>query len=161
MTTALTIRDAKIEDAGLILYFVKELAKFVKAPHKVTATVEDYETTIFSQNTTTHALICEKAGQPVGFAVYFFNYSTWQGKSGIYLEDLYILSEFRKLGAGKALFHNLAKIALDNNCGRLDWTALDWNQPAIDFYLSCGAKSLKESVQYRLEGSALEDFARS
>ncbi len=158
--TPVSIRKATIEDASLMLYFVKELARYEKAEHEVSATVEDFEKTIFNEHATTHALICEKNNEPIGFAVYFFNYSTWQGRNGLYLEDLYILPEFRSLGTGKVLFRHIAQIALDNNCGRFEWAVLDWNQPAIDFYRSCGAKPCDEWIKYRLSGKALEDFAQ-
>ncbi|HEY8569978.1 GNAT family N-acetyltransferase, partial [Microbulbifer sp.] len=104
---------------------------------------------------------CNIDNKPVGFAVYFFNYSTWLGKNGLYLEDLYISPEYRGAGAGKALLKHLAKIAVSKNCGRFEWSVLDWNEPAIRFYQSIGAKSQDEWVGYRLAGNALEEFANS
>ena len=104
-------------------------------------------------------MLCENENGPVGFAVYFFSYSTWQGQYGIYLEDLYVSSAHRGVGAGKQLLTALAKIAVDNDCGRFEWSVLDWNQPAIDFYESLGAKPQSEWIKYRLDGQALLDLA--
>jgi len=145
-----TIRKAKIEDAEIILNFVIELARYEKAEHEVTATIDDIRNSIFGSQTSTYALICEHNKQPIGFAVYFFNYSTWQGKNGLYLEDLYVTPTARGIGAGKALFRELAHIAKENNCGRFEWSVLDWNKPAIDFYESLGATPKYEWLGYRL-----------
>ncbi len=158
--SSISIRPAILEDAPLILTFVKELAAYEKAPNEVSATVENYETTLFAKNSFVHGLIIEHKTVPVGFAVYFFNYSTWQGKPGLYLEDLYISPDYRNLGAGKALLRHLAKIALEKNCGRFEWTVLDWNKPAIQFYESIGARAHGEWVKYRLAGKALKTFAK-
>ncbi len=155
-----SIRPAVIKDAPIILGFVKELAAYEKAPHEVIATVENYETTLFAKNSFVHGLIIEYKTIPMGFAVYFFNYSTWQGKPGLYLEDLYISPDYRNLGSGKALLRHLAKIALENNCGRFEWSVLDWNKPAIQFYESIGANAHGEWVKYRLAGKALKNFAK-
>lgn len=106
-------------------------------------------------------MICSSNNQPIGYAVYFFNYSTWLGKSGLYLEDLYVSPEYRGVGAGKALLKHLAKIAVAKQCGRFEWSVLDWNEPAINFYQSIGAKPQDEWVGYRLAGPALEHFANS
>ncbi len=157
----LTIKKATIKDAGLILHFVKGLAAYEKAPHEVTATEADIKTSLFSKSATAHALICSSGDTPVGFAVYFFNYSTWLGKNGLYLEDLYISPESRGTGAGRALLKHLARIAVTENCGRFEWSVLDWNEPAIKFYESIGAKPLHEWVGYRLNGDALTAFAGS
>lgn len=155
------IREANIADSALILRFVTELAIYEKAEHEVIATETDIRTSLFDRSSTTHAAICEIDGQPVGFALYFFNYSTWLGKHGLYLEDLYVSPEFRSTGAGKALLKHLAKIAVSRNCGRFEWCVLDWNEPAIQFYKSIGAEPLDEWVIYRLTGQALEEFAGS
>ncbi|MCK5837198.1 MAG: GNAT family N-acetyltransferase [Desulfobacula sp.] len=157
----ISIRTATIEDALLILNFVRELAEYEKAPHEVKASSRDYETSLFAENSFAHALICEKYGIPIGYAVYFFNYSTWQGKPGLYLEDLYISPDYRGLGAGKAMLKHLAKIALEKGCGRFEWSVLDWNKPAINFYESIGARAQAEWVKYRLEGQSLNSFATS
>jgi len=159
--SAIEIRDAVITDAEVILGFVTELARYEKAEHEVKASVADIRKSIFGQDSTTHALICSIDGSAVGFAVYFYNYSTWLGKNGLYLEDLYVSPEHRQAGAGKALLKHLARIALKNNCGRFEWSVLDWNEPAIRFYQSLGAKAQDEWVAYRLQGEEIETLARS
>ena len=106
------------------------------------------------------ALICSVGGEPAGFAVYFFNYSTWQGRKGLYLEDLYVTPAHRGSGAGKALLQHLARIAVAEGCGRFEWSVLDWNEPALQFYRSIGASPLTEWVRHRLAGAALLEFAR-
>ncbi|MGH1540241.1 MAG: GNAT family N-acetyltransferase [Arenicella sp.] len=153
------IREAVIEDAALILDFIKELAHYEKAEGEVVATVKDIQNNVFHSDTTTKALICTLEGQPIGFAVYFLNFSTWLGKNGLYLEDLYISPKHRSNGAGKELLKYLAKIAVNNDCGRFEWSVLDWNEPAIKFYDSIGAKPKNEWIGYRLEGQSLLDFA--
>lgn len=153
------IYQATVDDAALIHKFVVELATYEKAKHEVLATVADIENALFGDNTTTKAVICYFNNEPIGFAVYFFNFSTWLGKHGLYLEDLYVSPEYRGVGAGKALLKYLANIALSKECGRFEWSVLDWNEPAIQFYESIGAKPQNEWVGYRLAGKALEAFA--
>ncbi|NVK71977.1 MAG: GNAT family N-acetyltransferase [Oceanospirillaceae bacterium] len=155
------IREAKREDSSTILRFVKELAAYEKAEHEVLATKEMIESFIFSEHSTTKAIICESEGNPIGFAVYFFNYSTWLGKHGLYLEDLYVSPSERGCGAGKALLKHLAGIAVANDCGRFEWSVLDWNKPAIDFYESLGAKPKSEWLGYQLTGESLAALAAS
>ena len=155
------IRQATAEDAALILSFVTELAIYEEAENEVIANESDIRHSLFASESTTKAVICNINNEPVGFAVYFFNYSTWLGKHGLYLEDLYVSPEHRGTGAGKALLKHLAKIALSKNCGRFEWSVLDWNEPAIGFYHSIGAKPQDEWVGYRLTGQALEDLANS
>ncbi len=145
----------------MILHFVRELARYEKAEHEVVATQRDIETSIFGEDSTVKALVCETESGPIGFAVYFYNYSTWQGKNGLYLEDLYVSPEHRGFGAGKALLKHLAKIAVSKGCGRFEWSVLDWNKPAIDFYDSIGAKPKSEWIGYQLAGQALTDFSES
>ena len=157
--SVLTIKEATIEDSALILRFVKELASYEKAEHEVLATEADIKSSLFGENATTNAVICHVNDEPVGFAVYFFNYSTWLGKNGLYLEDLYVSPDHRSVGAGKALLRHLAKIAVSKQCGRFEWSVLDWNEPAINFYQSIGAKPQNEWIGYRLTGQALESFA--
>jgi len=155
------IRRATAEDSALILGFITELAIYEKAESEVIASESDIKHSLFGSDSTTNALICNIDNKPVGFAVYFFNYSTWLGKHGLYLEDLYVSPKHRGTGAGKALLKNLAKIALSKNCGRFEWSVLDWNEPAIGFYQSIGAKPQEEWVGYRLTGKALENLADS
>lgn len=156
---SVTIRPATSEDAALILQFVTDLAIYEKAEHEVKASVADIEQSLFSDGATAHSLICEQDGKTVGFAVYFYNYSTWLGCNGLYLEDLYITPDKRGGGAGKALLKHLAAIAVEQGCGRFEWCVLDWNQPAIDFYKSLGAEPQEEWIKYRLEGEALQKLA--
>jgi GNAT superfamily N-acetyltransferase len=159
--SVIEIRQATVEDSALILRFVTELAIYEKAEHQVVATESDIQESLFGTESKTKAVICNINNEPVGFAVYFFNYSTWLGKQGLYLEDLYVSPEYRSAGAGKSLLKHLAKIALANNCGRFEWSVLDWNEPAIQFYQSMGAEPQDEWVAYRLTGKALEAFANS
>lgn len=158
---SITLRDAHREDAGLILKFIRDLAIYEKAEHEVLATESTIAESLFGSDSTTRALICEYNGEAVGYAVYFFNYSTWLGKHGLYLEDLYISPAARGKGAGKQLLRHLARIALDKGCGRFEWSVLDWNEPAIRFYQSLGARPQDEWVGYRLTGQALQDLADS
>lgn len=155
------IRKATVEDSALILRFVRELASYEKAENEVTAEVVDIENSLFGPGSTTKAIICEIDNIPVGVAVYFFNYSTWLGKHGLYLEDLYVSPEYRGAGAGRALLKHLAQIAVAKNCGRFEWSVLDWNEPAIQFYKSIGAQPQDEWVIYRLSGQSLEMFAKN
>lgn len=159
--STITIRKATIEDTQQILGFVRDLAIYEKAEHEVLATEQHIQDTLFCEDPKVEGLIAEIDGNAVGFAVYFFNYSTWLGKHGIYLEDLYVSPQSRGSGAGKALLKRLAEIAVAKDCGRVEWSVLDWNQPAIDFYLSLGAKPQDEWTVYRLTGDALRDFAES
>ncbi len=157
--TSLTIRPATREDIPTILHFVRELAIYEKAEHEMQSTSAHLERTMFCENPSVFGLICLDGDTPVGFAVYFFNYSTWQGRHGLYLEDLYVSPECRGRGAGKALLQHLAAIAVDKDCGRFEWSVLDWNAPSIAFYDSLGAKPQSEWIRYRMTGQALEDLA--
>ncbi|MGE8295281.1 MAG: N-acetyltransferase family protein [Pseudomonas sp.] len=155
----LNIRPATPEDAELILRFITDLAIYEKAEHEVKTDAAGIRASLFADGSTAHGLICELDGQPIGYAVYFFNYSTWLGRHGLYLEDLYVSPEARGLGAGKALLRHLAQLAVARDCGRFEWSVLDWNTPAIDFYESFGASPQSEWTTYRLTGQALLDFA--
>ncbi|MDO8696202.1 MAG: GNAT family N-acetyltransferase [Pseudomonas sp.] len=153
------IRAATPADAGQILAFITELAIYEKAEHQVSANVADIEQSLFAADSPACGLICSLDGQPIGFAVYFFNYSTWLGRKGLYLEDLYISPQQRGAGAGKQLLRHLAKIACDSGCGRFEWSVLDWNEPAIKFYQSLGAAPQDEWIRYRMDGATLQTFA--
>ncbi|MBC2704278.1 GNAT family N-acetyltransferase [Desulfobacula sp.] len=157
----ITIRKATIEDAALLLRFVHELAKEEKAEHKVKTSKEQIVKTLFGKNATAHVITCEADGVPIGHAVYFFNYSTWQGKNGLYIEDLYISPEYRNCGAGKEILKHLSCLALEKDCGRIEWSVLHWNASAIGFYESLGAKPQDEWIRYRLSGKALKEIACS
>ena len=156
---SITIRPARIEDSALILRFIVELAEYQRAEHHVAATVESIAASLFSADSPARGLICEVEGQPAGFAVYFFSYSTWLARRGLYLEDLYVSPAQRGVGAGKRLLQRLAQLAVDSGCGRFEWSVLDWNQAAIDFYLAAGARPQDGSTRYRLEGAAMAAFA--
>ncbi|WP_229794355.1 GNAT family N-acetyltransferase [Arenicella chitinivorans] len=155
----LTIRPAEPSDISQILKFVHELAVYEKEPNAVEATESDMHAALFGKHANVFGLIAELDAQPVGFAVYFFNFSTWLGRNGIYLEDLYVRPETRGLGVGKALLQELAKIAVARGCGRVEWSVLNWNEPAIQFYRSIGAVPQDEWTVYRLTGNALQQFA--
>lgn len=156
---SIDIRPASLGDVALILRFIRELAAYEKAEQEVIATEASLRASLFEEGARAHGLICRVAGVAAGFAVYFFNYSTWQGKQGLYLEDLYVSPAHRRVGAGKALLQHLAKIAVAKSCGRFEWSVLEWNQPAIEFYRAIGAVPMDEWVRYRLAGEALKEFA--
>lgn len=159
--TAIVIRPATPQDAELIYHFVRELAIYERAEHEVVTDVQGIRDSIFGAESTVSALICLVDDKPAGFAVYFFNYSTWLGRRGLFLEDLYVSPELRGVGAGKALLRHLAQEAVSKGCGRFEWNVLDWNTPAIEFYESIGARPQSEWTGYRLTGKALTDFAGS
>lgn len=156
----LHIRPARVEDAELILAFITELAEYERARHAVIASVEDIRRSLFADGAPAKGLICELDGKAIGYAVYFYSYSTWLGRNGIYLEDLYITPGQRGSGSGKQLLRHIAREAFEQGCGRLEWSVLDWNEPAIQFYQSLGAEPQGEWVRYRLEGDTLRNFAR-
>ena len=155
----LNIRKGVKDDVALILDFIIRLAEYEKLAHEVVATSEQLERVLFGDKAYAEVIIAELNGQPVGFALYFFNFSTFLAKPGLYLEDLYVAPEARGKKVGKALLKKLAQIALDNDCGRFEWWVLDWNQPAIDFYRSIGAKGMDEWTVQRVDGQALIDLA--
>ncbi len=161
MQQNLSLRPAKPDDAELILSFITELAIFEKAEHCVEASVESIHSSLLSMDSNAHALICQDQGVDIGFVVYFYNYSTWLGKKGLYLEDLYISPEFRSRGAGKFVLQQLAKIAVEQDCGRFEWSVLDWNTPAIKVYEKIGAKAQPEWISYRMDKNELEEFAKN
>ena len=156
---ALTIRPATAADAPLLHELITALAVYEREPDAVKATVEDIRHSLFDPGATAHAVICERDGEALGFAVYFFNYSTWLGRNGLYLEDLFVRPEARGQGAGLALLRHLARTAVERGCGRFEWSVLDWNQPAIDFYRAAGARPMDGWSVYRMDGEALAAFA--
>jgi GNAT superfamily N-acetyltransferase len=160
-TGALTIRAATAADVPLILAFIRELAVYEHLEHEVVATEAGVHAALFGPRSYAEVALACLDGAPVGFALYFHNFSTFVGKPGIYLEDLFVRPEARGLGAGKRLFAHLAKTALERGCARLDWAVLDWNEPSIGFYRSLGAIDQSEWTAYRLDGAALERLARS
>lgn len=160
MSKVIEIRDAKPSDAKTILHFINELAIYEKEPDAVKTNEQAILDTLFCEGATAHSILCLDGDEAIGFAVYFYNYSTWLGKNGLYLEDLYVSPDSRGKGAGKAIMKHLANTALKNNCGRFEWVVLDWNKPAIDFYDSIGAKPQTEWIIYRITGQELIDFAK-
>ena len=151
----LLIRAAQPADASLILELIRGLATYERAPDSVLATEADILRDGFGPRPYFHCLIAEWDGKPAGFALYFFNYSTWRGRPGIHLEDLFVYPVLRGHGIGKALLQRVASIAVENDCARYQWDVLDWNQPAIDFYKSLGAEFLDEWRIMRVDGEAL------
>jgi GNAT superfamily N-acetyltransferase len=150
------IKKASIEDASDILFFIKQIAEYEKLSDQVIAKVEDIKRLFFIKDPKVFCLIARHHNIPVGFAVYFFNFSTFLCKHGLYLEDLFVLTDERGKGFGKALLQNLAKIALENNCGRMEWSVLDWNAPAIEFYKSLQAKPMGEWTVFRFTEAELK-----
>ena len=152
------IRPAKREEVGEVLQLIQDLATYEKAPDQVEASKDDLLNTIFAKEPRVFCDLVEVDGQIAGIAIWFLNYSTWQAKHGIYLEDLYIKPEFRARGYGKALLKHLAQICDKEGYGRLQWWVLDWNSPAIEFYKSFGAEAMDEWTVYRTSGQALKDL---
>lgn len=155
----LSVRPVVESDTASIMQFIVDLAVYEKEPNAVVATESHLKNSLFCDTPQVHGLIAEAEGTPIGFAVYFFNYSTWLGQHGIYLEDLYVNPDARGSGAGKALLKELAQIAVAKECGRVEWSVLDWNEPAIQFYKAMGAIPQDEWTVYRLSGEALSAFA--
>lgn len=156
--TQVAYRFATEADVPAILDLIKQLAEYEKAADRVVATEELLRESLF-ENRAAEVLLAEVDDQPVGFALFFTNFSTWLGRPGIYLEDLFVLPAERGKGYGKGLLQHLARIAVERNCGRLEWSCLDWNQPSIDFYLSLDAEKMDCWTTYRLEGDTLEALA--
>ena len=153
-----TIRKAERKDVGLLLEFIRGIAKYEKMENEVVATAEMLEAEMFDHHRA-EAVFAVVDGKEVGFALYFFNFSTFIGHSGLYLEDLFVWPEYRGRGYGKTLLLHLAAMARGRHCGRMEWSCLDWNRPSIDFYLSLGAQPLDDWTTYRLTGKTLLDAA--
>ena len=159
--SGIAIRPARAGEAPLIHSFIRELADYEKMLDKAVATAADIEAALFGPTPRVFCHIAEIDGAPVGFALWFYNFSTFQGRAGLYLEDLYVRPEARGGGAGKALLAALAKRCVDENLGRMDWAVLDWNAPSIAFYDSLGALALSDWITRRLTGEALERLAKT
>jgi diamine N-acetyltransferase len=155
----LRIRQALPEDIPLIVQFIRELAEYEKEPHQAVATEQDIRRDGFSANPKFRVVIAEWSGHPAGFALFFYNYSTWLGRAGLYLEDLFVRPAFRGRGIGNSLLAHLAKIAVDEGCGRFEWQVLDWNTPAVEFYKELGARVMEEWSTMRLTGEPLRKLA--
>ena len=158
--TSFSIRKAEKTDIPLVLDFINKLAEYEKLSHEVVATEGNLERYLFGREQVAEVLIGYEGELPVGFALFFHNFSTFLGKPGIYLEDLFVLEEHRGKGYGKKLLARLAALALERNCGRLEWAVLDWNEPSIEFYKSLGTRMMKEWVVNRLTGENLVKLAR-
>lgn len=153
------LRTATAADVPQILRFIRGLAEYEREPNAVHTTEEDLLRDGFGPNPFFHCLIAEHGDQPAGFALWFYNYSTWEGRPGIYIEDLFVLPELRGHGIGKALLQRVAAIAVNQNCRRLQWAVLDWNQPAIDFYRAMGGEFTDEWRNVRVTGNTLQQLA--
>ncbi len=157
----INIRSATIEDCALIRHFIHQLALYEKLEDEAIATEEDIAASLFGEAPQAEVIFAERAGEPIGFALFFHNYSTFLGRRGLYLEDLFVMPEARGSGAGKALLKHLAQLALERGCGRFEWWVLDWNETAIEFYKSLGAEPMQDWTVFRLAGNALEKLAKS
>ena len=154
----MTIRFATENDCSLILHFIRDLAEYEKMEDQVVASEELLREWIFEKQKAEVLFVCEE-GKELGFALFFHNFSTFLGRAGIYLEDLFVLQEYRGKGYGKALLKKLAQIAVERGCGRLEWSCLDWNSPSIDFYRSLGAIPMDDWTTYRLTGETLKKMS--
>ena len=159
MENKLTFRYAVRKDIPLILQFIRDLAEYEKLLDEVVADEATLEEWIFDQKKAEVIFAMEK-GKEVGFALFFHNFSTFLGRAGLYLEDLFVLPEYRGKGYGKQILQKLAAIAVQRKCGRLEWWCLDWNQSSIDFYLSLGAEPMQDWTVYRISGDTLQDLAQ-
>jgi len=159
VTSNLMIRTGTEEDAPVIFSLIKELAEYEHLSHEVVASVDDIRETLFGERPFAETLIGEYQGLPISFALFFYNFSTFLGKPGIYLEDLYVQPEQRGKGFGSEMLAHIATLAKERNCGRFEWSVLNWNTPAIRTYEKLGAAPMKEWIVYRLSGEALDRLA--
>jgi GNAT superfamily N-acetyltransferase len=155
------IRPAHVEDVPIILGLIRDLATYERAPDEVTATEEQLVDVLFGERPAAEVLLAFAGKSAVGFAVFFYNFSTWLGRPGLYLEDLFVKPEMRGKGYGRALLVELAKIARDRECGRMEWAVLNWNEPAIKFYRTLGAKPMDEWTVFRLTSDEIAQLAES
>ena len=155
------IRDATISDVPIILHLIRDLATYERAPNDVVATEQGLREVLFGPEPSAKVVLIFEGEEAMGFAVYFFNFSTWLGRPGLYLEDLFVKPETRGRGYGRALLIHLAKIARDHGCGRMEWAVLDWNEPAIQFYRKLGATPLEDWTVFRLTQDGINRLAES
>jgi GNAT superfamily N-acetyltransferase len=160
MPDAISITPATPADVPTILAFIRELAEYEKLSDRVTATEQLLHETLFGPRPYAEVLMARLDGSPVGYALFFHNYSTFLARPGVYLEDVYVRPAFRGRGVGKALLREVARVARQRNCGRLEWSVLDWNKPSIDFYLSLGATPLDDWTMYRMDEAAIAALAK-
>jgi GNAT superfamily N-acetyltransferase len=161
MSEPITIRPAARNDTPLVLEFIRELARYERLEHEVSASEAELSAALFGDRRYAEVIFAESGGTPVGFALFFHNFSTFKGRPGIYLEDLFVRPEARGRGIGKALLAHLARTAIERRCSRLEWSVLDWNEPSIRFYRNLGAVGMDEWRIFRLTGRALEQLAAS
>lgn len=159
MLPSFTIRDAVTADVPTILQLIRDLAEYERAPNDVVATEEGLRDILFGNEPAARVVIAREGEEPVGFAVYFFNFSTWLGRPGLYLEDLFVRPEKRGHGYGRALLTHLARIAQERGCGRMEWAVLEWNEPAIQFYKKLGATPMDEWTVFRLKREGIAQLA--
>jgi GNAT superfamily N-acetyltransferase len=160
VSETLRIRFATVADVSLILTLIHGLAEYERLPDEAVATEADLRASLFGERPAAEVLIAEVGDDPAGFALFFHNYSTFLGKRGLYLEDLFVFPAHRGRGIGRALMRHLAQLAVERNCGRFEWWVLDWNESAIRFYESLGARAMSDWTVYRLTGDSLERLAR-
>jgi len=158
---AFLLRDAAPGDASVIARFVKDLADYEKLGQEAQATAEDFSAALFGQTPRAYAMLAEVDGKPVGFALWFYNFSTFLARHGLYIEDIYVEPAYRGFGIGRAFFRALARRALAEGCGRMEWWVLNWNEPAIRFYRSLGAEPMSDWTVQRLTGASLQALAAS
>ncbi len=161
MENSFAIRSATVADVGIILQLIRELAEYERAPNEVVATTAGLEEALFGAQPAAEVLLGEVAGEPVGFALFFHNFSTWTGRRGLYLEDLFVKPETRGKGYGRALLVRLAEIAEARGCGRMEWAVLNWNEPAIQFYRKLGARPNDDWTIFRLTRPGIAELARA
>ena len=155
-----TIRSATADDVIVILHLIRDLATYERAPDEVSATEDQLRDVLFGERPAAEVRLVFENETPVGFAVFFHNFSTWLGRPGLYLEDLFVKPAYRGKGYGRSLLVDLAKIARERGCGRMEWAVLDWNEPAIEFYRKLGAKPMNEWTVFRLTGDGIAKLAR-
>jgi GNAT superfamily N-acetyltransferase len=155
----ITIRPATAHEAPVILGFIQQLAKYERLEHEVVATAEDLQRTLFGPRPYAEVVLACEGGTPVGFALFFHNFSTFKGRPGLYLEDLFVLPEARRRGIGRLLLAWLARTAIERGCARLEWAVLDWNEPSIQFYHRLGAVPMDEWTTFRVTGDTLTALA--
>ncbi|MCM2314258.1 MAG: GNAT family N-acetyltransferase [Thermoanaerobaculia bacterium] len=162
ITTAvpgLTLRFGSESDVALVLQFIRELAGYERLAHDVVATEETLRSSLFGEPRRAEVVLAEQGGEPAGFALFFHNFSTFVGRPGLYLEDLFVRPAFRGHGIGRELLACLARIAVERDCGRFEWAVLDWNEPAIGFYKALGARPMNDWMVFRIDGDALRELA--
>jgi GNAT superfamily N-acetyltransferase len=155
------IQPAQLSDLPIILQLIRDLATYERAPNDVSATEDQLRRVLFGEKPSAEVLIAREGDEPVGFAVFFHNFSTWLGRPGLYLEDLFVKPERRGKGYGRALLQHLARIAHERGCGRMEWAVLDWNDPAIQFYRKLGAKPMDDWTVFRLTGDGIKELAQA